>query len=214
MTPAKTAARPATASALSIAMTGSGGAGVMTAGSMLLEAAALAGCYGFMSRSSGPQIRGGEAAALLRLAAAPIESLDDRFDLLISVDWLNLERFAAELPLDRNSLIIGDPSQGEPPAVMLATGARLLPLPMKELAKKIPGGRANMVALGYVAGLIGLPEDATAQAVRRVLGTASDRVAASLASLAVGRQKAADVESPIALALSRAQRRSLAAHRQ
>lgn len=202
MTPAKTAARPATASALSIAMTGSGGAGVMTAGSMLLEAAALAGCYGFMSRSSGPQIRGGEAAALLRLAAAPIESLDDRFDLLISVDWLNLERFAAELPLDRNSLIIGDPSQGEPPAVMLATGARLLPLPMKELAKKIPGGRANMVALGYVAGLIGLPEDATAQAVRRVLGTASDRVAASLASLAVGRQKAADVESPIALALS------------
>jgi len=199
MAPAMTAARPATSSALSIAMTGSGGAGVMTAGSMLLEAAALAGCYGLMSRSSGPQIRGGEAAALLRLAVAPIESLGDRFDLLVSVDWLNLEHFAAELPLDRNSVIIGDPSQGEPPAAMLANGARRLALPMKELAKKIPGGRANMVALGYVASLIGLPEDATAEAVRRVLGAANDRVAASLASLAVGRQAAAEVESPVRL---------------
>jgi 2-oxoglutarate ferredoxin oxidoreductase subunit alpha len=196
-----TAARLKTSSTLSIAMTGSGGAGVMTAGSMLLEAAALAGGYGFMARSSGPQIRGGEAAALLRLAAEPVESLDDRFNLLVSVDWLNLERFAAELPLDSDSLIIGDPSQGEPPAVMLSAGARRCALPMKELAKKIPGGRANMVALGYVASLIGLPEAATTEAVRRVLGTASDRIAASLASLAVGRQAAAEVESSVQLTL-------------
>lgn len=185
---------------VSIAMTGSGGTGVMTAGNMLLEAAALAGYYGIMSRSSGPQIRGGEAAALLRIAGVPIEGHDDRFHLLISIDWLNLERFAAEIPLDSGSIVIGDPSQGEPPATMMAPGATRLDLPMKDIAKKIPGGRPNMVALGYVASLIGLPEAAVAEAVRRTLGSESDRLAASLAAVAAGRLTAAGLHCPHALA--------------
>ncbi len=189
----KAAGRRTTAS-VSIAMTGSGGTGVMTAGNMLLEAAALAGCYGLMSRSSGPQIRGGEAAALLRVAGEPIEGHDDRFDLLISVDWLNLEYFAAEIPLDERSIVIGDPSQGEPPDAIVSSGAKLLALPMKEIAKKIPGGRANMIALGYVASLIGLPEEVVAKAVRRTLGAASDRVTTSLAAVEAGRLAAAAVD--------------------
>ena len=49
----------------------------MTAGTLLLDAAAKAGLYGLMVRTSGPQIRGGEAAALLRLGHAPIDALDD-----------------------------------------------------------------------------------------------------------------------------------------
>ncbi|MCX8116103.1 MAG: 2-oxoacid:acceptor oxidoreductase family protein, partial [Burkholderiaceae bacterium] len=52
---------------VSIALAGSGGSGVMTAGTLLLSAAAKAGSYGLMVRTSGPQIRGGEAAALVRL---------------------------------------------------------------------------------------------------------------------------------------------------
>ena len=196
------AARPGTASTVSVAMTGSGGSGVMTAGNMLLEAAALAGCYGLMSRTSGPQIRGGEAAALIRLADEPIEGHDDRFDLLISVDWLNLERFAAEIPLGAESIAIGDPGQGEPPTAMLA-GTRRLALPMKELAKKLPGGRANMIALGYVASLIGLPDDAVGEAVRRTLGAQDDRLPASLAGVEAGRRAAAGVACPHKLALGR-----------
>ena len=46
---------------LSVVLTGSGGSGVITAGNILLEAAAKAGWYGLMTRSVGPQIRGGEA---------------------------------------------------------------------------------------------------------------------------------------------------------
>ena len=57
-----------TKESISIAITGSGGAGVMTAGNLLFEVAAKAGWYGLMVRSSGPQIRGGEAAALLRFS--------------------------------------------------------------------------------------------------------------------------------------------------
>ncbi len=95
---------------ISIAITGSGGAGVMTAGNLLLEVAAQAGWYGLMMRSSGPQIRGGEAAALLRFSHAPVECLDDRFDALIGIDWQNIHRFADEIPLDAASVMIGDPA--------------------------------------------------------------------------------------------------------
>jgi 2-oxoglutarate ferredoxin oxidoreductase subunit alpha len=61
-------------SSVSIVLAGSGGAGVMTAGTMLLDAAGRAGYYALMTRSSGPQIRGGEAAAMVRIATHPVES--------------------------------------------------------------------------------------------------------------------------------------------
>jgi hypothetical protein len=69
---------------VSIAIAGSGGSGVMTAGTWLLDAAAASGRYGLMVRTMGPQIRGGEAAALVRLASAQLESLDDDFDVLLA----------------------------------------------------------------------------------------------------------------------------------
>ena len=68
---------------LSVAIAGSGGAGALTAGNLLLEAASAAGWQGLLTRTVGPQIRGGEAAALLRFSTSPIECMPDRFDLLI-----------------------------------------------------------------------------------------------------------------------------------
>ena len=62
-----------------------------------------------VTRPVGPQIRGGEAAALMRFSHAPVECLDDHFDVLIGIDWQNVHRFAAEIPLDAASLMIGDP---------------------------------------------------------------------------------------------------------
>ena len=152
---------------VSVALAGSGGAGVMTAGNMLLEAAAAAGYYGLMTRTSGPQIRGGEAAAMLRLATFPTDAQEDRFHALAAIDWQNVGRFAGEIPLGADSVLIGDPAQGEPPEAFLKSGARYVPVPLKDLAKKIEGGWPNMVALGVLAGLIGLPLEAVEAAVRK-----------------------------------------------
>jgi 2-oxoglutarate ferredoxin oxidoreductase subunit alpha len=172
---------------VSIVLTGSGGAGVMTAGAMLLDAAAAAGLYGLMTRSTGPQIRGGEAAAMLRLAARPIDGPDDRFDLLVALDWENVQRFAAELPLDGESLIVADTASGAPPEAIAAKGARFAELPFAQLAKKIPGGRANMVALGVIGHLVGLPEAALLAGVEKIVGRKhAEARAASIAALQAG----------------------------
>jgi len=186
---------------VSIALTGSGGAGVMTAGQILVDAAARAGWYGLMARSLGPQIRGGESAALLRLSPYPVQSADDFYDLMVAVDWGNIERFASELPLHAASVIITDPSQGEVPPIMLAAAPHIVPVPLKDVAKEVTGGRVNMVALGLIAAAIGLPEDAVIDVLRQVLAKkGADALNASIASLRAGAVQAAAIEGVPTLA--------------
>ena len=158
-----------TPSSISIALIGSGGSGVMTAGSMLLDAAGRSHWYAYMTRSSGPQIRGGEAAALIRISNTPIESHDNRFDILLAIDWRNAERFAGEIPLDSDSLIVADPEGGDIPEKISTMGARYCELPMKALCKDIAGGRPNMIALGAIASLVGLPEQSLIAVLTKVL---------------------------------------------
>ncbi|RPH94442.1 MAG: 2-oxoglutarate synthase, partial [Lysobacterales bacterium] len=77
---------------ISLAITGSGGVGAITAGELLLSLAGNNGCFGMMRRAFGPQIRGGEAAALLRISHRPVECMNDSFDLLLALDWQNADR--------------------------------------------------------------------------------------------------------------------------
>ena len=153
---------------VSVALAGIGGAGVMTAGNLLLEAAALAGYYGLMTRTSGPQIRGGEAAAMLRVSTFQTDGQDDNFQLLAAIDWQNVQRFAGEIPVTKDSLLVGDPAQGTPPEVFTKTGARYVPVPLKALAGT-HGGWPNMVTLGVLAALIGLPAPAVEAALKKSL---------------------------------------------
>ncbi|MCC7325876.1 MAG: 2-oxoacid:acceptor oxidoreductase subunit alpha [Burkholderiales bacterium] len=193
------AATSIAATGMSIALAGSGGSGVMTAGTLLLDAAARAGLYGIMVRTSGPQIRGGEAAALVRLAHVPTTSLDDRFDLLLAIDWQNIHRFADEIPLSAASVLIGDPDEGTAPEVFTAAGARYAMLPLKKMAKAIPGSWTNMVALGVAGALAGIEREALAAALRASWKRADDKLTANLAALDAGIAAAADIGASCAL---------------
>ena len=185
---------------VSIALAGSGGAGVMTAGNMLLEAAAQAGYYGLMTRTSGPQIRGGEAAAMIRVSTFATDSQDDRFHILAAIDWQNVTRFASEIPLAAGSLLVGDPAQGEPPDTFTGMGAGYAPVPLKELAKKIAGGWPNMVALGLLGAMIGLPEDAIERAVKKTMKKGGAALTAGLAAVKLGAAEGAKLEGGFRLA--------------
>ena len=182
------AAGPARAmpDSVSVAIAGSGGSGVMTAGSWLLDAAARAGLYGLMVRTSGPQIRGGEAAALLRIGGAQCESLDDAFDVLLAIDWQNVHRFADEIPLRPGGLLVCDADGGEVPEVFRASGARVIALPLKKMIKAIKGSWVNMPALGIAGTLAGLPLSALEDAVRHGWSRGDEALEASLRALREG----------------------------
>lgn len=172
---------------ISIALAGSGGAGIITTGSVLLDAAARAGLFGLMSRSVGAQIRGGETVALLRIGVRPIETHADVFDVLIALDWQNLGKFAGEIPLDGHSLIVGNADAGEMPAEFKAYQAREAPILFQALSKDVAGARPNMIALGIAATLLGLPRGAVRGALTRSLeGAREKHLSASIAAAELG----------------------------
>jgi 2-oxoglutarate/2-oxoacid ferredoxin oxidoreductase subunit alpha len=177
---------------ISVAIVGSGGAGALTAGNFLLEAASLAGWRGLLSRTVGPQIRGGEAAALVRLSTHPVECLPDQFDVLIGIDWLNADRFGAEIEVGPHSVVISDPRGGDLAPGVTAAGARVIELPMKEMAKAIPDGRPNMIALGVIGRLIGLGVDVFSTLLeKRLADKGPAAIEASRAAIHAGFEAAA-----------------------
>lgn len=161
---------------VSVAIVGSGGAGALTAGTILLAACGKSGLYGIMNRSVGPQIRGGEAAALLRICNHPVDCMSESYDLLIAIDWNNADRFAAEMPLKPDGLVICDPECGEVPDAIAKSGAAIIEVNMKELAKEVAGGRENMIALGLAAGVTGLPIESLMAVVSAKLSDKGDHI--------------------------------------
>lgn len=174
---------------LSIAVVGSGGAGAMTTGNLLLEACAKLGCYGLQTRSVGPQIRGGEAAAMIRLSSQPIHCASDQFDILLAMDWNNVDRFASEILLGPDSLIICDPARGEIPQAMALSGAQVKELPISALAKQVKTGRDNMIALGAIAEIVGLSRESIEFVLTKQLAQKGEQaLQTSLETVELGRQ--------------------------
>jgi len=169
----------------------------MTAGSILLETAGKCGLFGMMNRSVGPQIRGGEAAALIRLSDGPVECMSGAYDLLIAMDWKNATRFADEMPLSADGLIVASPASGDIPDVLLASGASVAEIDIAALAKAIPGGRPNMIATGIAAGLAGLSEAVLMEVIATKLAAkGEDAIAASQACVRQGLTQARQMNRP------------------
>jgi 2-oxoglutarate ferredoxin oxidoreductase subunit alpha len=186
--------RSADARGLMVAVMGSGGSGAVTAGQILLSAAAQAGYYGLMTRSAGPQIRGGESAAMIRFGPKPIECMDDRFDFVVGLDWRNVNRFVDEIPLDGGSVILADPANGEAPDILTQSGAGVLQVPFKEQADAVEGGRPNMASLGALGAAAGLPLEALEAGARSTLKKKGEAVIE--AAIACIRSAYATVDKP------------------
>ena len=178
---------------VSFAVVGTGGAGAITAGSILLEAAGKSGWYGLLTRSVGPQIRGGEAAALVRLSTKPAACMSKKFDILVAIDWKNADRFIHAMPVAAGGMVICDPAAGEPPKAVLDMDCTIVRCPIGELAKSIQGGRENMISIGLVAQLIGLSVQDIMKVVSSKLGRKGEQaVETGRACIEAGIEAAAD----------------------
>lgn len=173
---------------IAVVFAGSGGSGAMSAGAVLLRAAAHAGYYGLMTQLFGAQVRGGESAALVQVSTQPIESQPDRYDLFVALDWDKVEQFAAEIPLDEATVIIADPAAGAVPAGIAKSKGRVVALTMgdpaaSKLERGLLGRRVNMFAAGLVGALIGVNADDLQAAAETVF---SDKGADVIAANAKG----------------------------
>lgn len=133
---------------LTLAISGSGGAGAISTGELVLQLAAGNRCYGILKKTFSPQIRGGEAAAIVRLGSAPVSTIPARIDLLIALDWQNFSRFADELTIGADTLVLHT-GTGEPPPGI--AGNNLLLFDAAQIASAADSGWLNMVFLGLLA---------------------------------------------------------------
>lgn len=140
---------------LTIALVGSGGAGVAVTGEMLLRAAGKQGYFGLLRKAFGPQIRGGESAAILRIGNAPIGSFKPTVDVLLALDWANFSRFEDEISITAETLVFADVLAGDTP-IGLSNAATVVSLPFSSIAQTHQSDRPNMVALGFLGRMLSI----------------------------------------------------------
>ena len=90
--------------------------------------------------------------------------------MLLALDWRNADRFAEEIALRPDSVIIADPAAGAVPAAIRELDVEIIEVPMKALAKDIPAGRPNMVALGLLSHWLGFCSDEAGKLIDEVFG--------------------------------------------
>ena len=153
---------------ISISISGLGGSGVVTAGSILLKSIGNSGFYAYLSRFVGPQIRGGESAITLNISDKPIESFADYSDFHFALDWRGFEHFSDDIPLTDKSCIIFDKSKDALPEIVQNIGAEIIDVNLKEQVADIKDSQANAFAIGILAGQIGLPLEAISKSLYQI----------------------------------------------
>ena len=149
---------------LIIGMAGSGGDGVVSAGESLLTALALAGYHAMLTKSFGPQIRGGESSFRLRVATEPVLNPGDALDVAVALNWDDFLKFGGELPMDGRTTVIYDSATGVAPDQIPVSGVKpleVVPVGIEAMARETVGTEKakNTIVLGLMAGWFGLAPD-------------------------------------------------------
>jgi 2-oxoglutarate ferredoxin oxidoreductase subunit alpha len=146
---------------LVIGMAGAGGDGIVSAGESLLTAAALIGYHGVLTKSFGPQIRGGESSFRLRMSTRKVLNAGGALDLAVALNWEDFLKFGAELPVgDRTTVIYDSNTNVAPDEIPLrrVKPAEILAVPIEQMARDSGGGERakNTVVLGLMSGWVGI----------------------------------------------------------
>lgn len=144
-------------SSLTVGIVGAGGDGVIVLGSFLQKLAASQGYFSQLPRYYGAQIRGGPSAVKLSLNAESLSLPEDDVDVMVCFDWGQYQEFAHELPMGVDTLVLYD---GDPPGEMNLPG-KSFRVDFSVKSQDVTGAarNKNIVALGLLTVLLGLPED-------------------------------------------------------
>jgi 2-oxoglutarate ferredoxin oxidoreductase subunit alpha len=149
---------------LTFVMVGSGGDGVVTMGELIAQWAARDGLSAVKTEAYGPQIRGGESSCTVRVASREIFSQGDMVDVAVVFGWADFLRFRGEIVLAPDAVVLyeaSDPAPLETLDVGAGPAVKFIAVPFDAMAKSASGrtGAKNVLTLGVVAELFGLPGD-------------------------------------------------------
>ena len=150
---------------ITFSIVGSGGDGAVVAGDLAAMGCAARGLYVIKTEAYGPQIRGGESSSTVRIATRPIAAQGHEIDALVVFRFADFARFRSEMVLSETCLVLHEPNDSPPAEI---ANRRCVPVPFAELAREAGAPNAkNIVALGILAAMFGMPADSIAGAVRR-----------------------------------------------
>ena len=175
---------PAFAS-VELGLVGSGGDGIVLIGNLLLEMAARQGLYGVLVLSYGPQIRGGESAAVLRIATHPVQYEGDEVDLLLCFRASDVRRFEGHIRLHPGSHLILEASDTGPLPAWLGGHEHAtyrFPFARIENGIEVPGEPRNMLGLGLVCRALGWSDTLARESLRARFGHRPEALARNLAA--------------------------------
>ncbi|MFL6246529.1 MAG: 2-oxoacid:acceptor oxidoreductase subunit alpha [Thermoanaerobaculia bacterium] len=163
---------------VTFSIVGSGGDGAVVAGDLAAMACAAVGLHVIKTEAYGPQIRGGESSSTVRISATPIAAQGDAIDALVVFKFADFARFRSEMTLSQSCVVLHEPADAPPPELFPLSplrgeragvrGPSFVPVPLADLAKEAGAPNAkNIVALGIVSAMFGLPLDSIRIAVRR-----------------------------------------------
>ena len=187
--PARDDKDPGTARSLVLALVGSGGDGVALLGDLILGLAARQGLFGVMVQSYGPQIRGGESAAVIRLSEEEVQYEGERADIVLCFRVRDLARFQGAVRLHgRSALVLDAADQGAVPEWLGAsdTPPYRFPFARFENDVEVEGPPKNMLGLGLLCRMLGWPADLIRETVNTRFRSNPDRLRANLEALEMG----------------------------
>jgi 2-oxoglutarate ferredoxin oxidoreductase subunit alpha len=158
-----------------VGMAGSGGDGIVSAGDAMITAAALEGYHAVLTKSFGPQIRGGESSCRVRLSTRPIPSSGGTLDVAVALNWEDFLRFGAELPVGGRTTVVYESATGVPADRLPLPGVtpwEAISVPIAEMAKRNAGTEKakNSVVLGLLAGWLGVGRESLLAGLRKKFG--------------------------------------------
>ena len=163
---------------VTIGIAGAGGDGVVVLGSFFQKIAASCGYYSAMPRYYGAQIRGGGSAVKLSLDAERFSIPKDTLDILVCFNWDKYLEFTTELQQSQDTIVIYeyDPPQG----IKLPAASFKIDFSTKSEETTESPKNKNLVALGLLAKIVGLPEKYIKQTIKdnHALGLLKDKMTA------------------------------------
>ena len=184
----------------------------MVTGESIVASAARKGMKCLMLKSFGPQIRGGETSCKIRMSNKKVSAPPDKLDVLLAFNWNDYKRFGTELELEEWGVVIEEVEDGEPAPERNIVGnqpAQIISVPLTKIAKDTAGNRLakNMVALGLMAELFGMPDEELKVSIRKTFNHKGEEIiTANLSAYEAGKQyAAANLQVPDKLRLKIAQ---------